>query len=1094
MQVRCPFCRQTTDAETEDPRSLITCGACGSDFRLVSLESTAAHTPRKIAHFQLLHEVGVGSFGSVWKARDTELDRVVAVKLPRAGQVAPQEMEQFVHEARSAAQIKHANIVAVHEVGRDEELIYIVADFIEGISLKGWINQKRPVPKEAARVAILLAEALDAAHSAGVVHRDLKPQNILMDVHDQPFITDFGLAKRDNGEVTVTVEGAILGTPAYMSPEQAGGHAHSVDGRSDIYSLGVILFEMLTGELPFRGERSMLVYQILRTEPIAPRMLNDRIPKDLNTICLKCLEKQPDRRYQTTLELRDDLRAFLDAKPIRARPVGRVARGIRWCQRNPSLAGLVGIAASLLIVIGVLLAINHQRTLRGLENERAARLATERNLYYNRVHRAHLHYRTHDLAEARKLLLQSAVQPKGHDWRGWEWYYLFGLTHNAKFQLDLATRDPSWVYCIAFSPDGKKVAAGSGAARFQNTRPGTPGSLRVWSAETGKLLLDASKQTLSIVSVAFSPDGQYLVAAEQDVYYKRDQLGRYEGPGKLYRYDLATGRKIDGLEKADGVYSELTFSPDGSHLVAESETGMTVWEMPSGKHRLDAPGINCKRFETSHQILAVDSEGAVVRFDLATEETSATQMIAPPEGAVFSKRFVTGLDDPRRMISVHSTDSHDLHRNFFQNAVTVLAMDDTGDWLLCGDSRGAVTLRNTDRDQLTSTFLGHEAPIRCLAVSPDRRWFASGDWTSTVCVWPLRHFPEYHVVGQPDQRNGLEALAFRDDQLVTAFRGSQSVVFWDRLSGSIVREVTDLPINKQRRAPGRTVALSPDARLLAAADQQQPEQLWVRNLSGDTDVTLTGHQQPIAFVIFGKQGEWLASAGSDPFDKKAPRFSEIRIWNAAQEDCLFQHRIEQQRVDRLSVSDDGRLIAASLFNHDINTSGPGHYYRIVVWEIATKKQVLDQAVKTDRVLGMTFSPNSESLMTVDFSGRVRIWDTREFVMDDSFERGPESIEDLIYTPDGSRVIGTTRRQVTLWDSETGRRLLTLDATSQPGDRIFSPQLAISADGQHLAGTQFDDTANVWSAVRARREERENGSGEEGETGRRGEGETERRGD
>lgn len=346
VQRRCPSCQNEFDLELPTEAST-TCNNCGHtvvhsveqsgpETIAVSLSDDIGFDPSltsagkgaatcfnpapqsvlpesdRLGHFRLEKLLGEGGFGCVYQARDLKLDRMVAIKLPRNGQLTEKETTQFLKEARAAAQLRHPNIVGVYEVGQCDGSVYIATDFIAGQPMDDWLENHRPSHREAAELCRTLADALHHAHQRGVIHRDLKPANILLDEDMQPHIADFGLAKREYGETSMTAAGVVMGTPAYMAPEQASGQSHQADARTDIYALGTMLFEMLTGERPFRGSMQALLYQVVSAEPPLPRTIDDSIPEDLEAICICCLAKDPDHRFASARDLADALTEYLE--------------------------------------------------------------------------------------------------------------------------------------------------------------------------------------------------------------------------------------------------------------------------------------------------------------------------------------------------------------------------------------------------------------------------------------------------------------------------------------------------------------------------------------------------------------------------------------------------------------------------------------------------------------------------------------------------------------------------------------------------------------------------------------------------------------
>jgi len=326
--------------------------------------SPSSRIPVKtIGEYEILDTIARGGMGVVYKARQRKLNRIVALKMILAGQFADQaDIDRFYVEAEASANLRHPNIVGIHEVGEAEGQHYFSMDYIEGQSLADLVREHALVPRRAAEYVKTIAEAMHYAHEQGILHRDLKPSNVLLDRNNDPLVTDFGLAKRTEGQSQLTMSGTIVGTPAYMPPEQASGKLYLISVRSDVYSLGAILYELLTGRPPFVAANPFeTIKQVLENEPVSPRLLNQNVPVDLDTICLKCLQKEPARRYETAQALCDELTRYLAGEPILARPVGIVERSWRLCKRNPRVAISSGLAGFLLLFAAIVFPILYVR-------------------------------------------------------------------------------------------------------------------------------------------------------------------------------------------------------------------------------------------------------------------------------------------------------------------------------------------------------------------------------------------------------------------------------------------------------------------------------------------------------------------------------------------------------------------------------------------------------------------------------------------------------------------------------------------------------------------------------------------------------------
>ncbi|MCA9176128.1 MAG: protein kinase [Planctomycetales bacterium] len=666
MKIICPQCSspdgmsETIESTVHGSRTVRSCSLCGYQFAepddrstrasssemdgsgdiagLGEPEETTLHTKtgrRQIGHFSLLENLGKGAFGEVWLAEDHHLGRRVALKLPRPRR----SNEALLHEARTAAKLTHPNIVSIYEVGIENQQVYIASEFIDGEDLQTELSRGRPAVSRATSLVATLALAVHHAHRNGVVHRDLKPANVIIDADGAPHVADFGIAKQLDADETISTDGAIVGTISYMSPEQAQGQTRLTDHRADVYSLGVMLFELLTEYCPFRGNSRAVLHQKIYEDAPSPRRLVPGLDRDLETICLKCLEREPGNRYQSAQQLADELERHRSGQPIHARPIGRMEKLWRWSRRNPVPACLVA-AVVLSLALGLAGTSSFWLTAR-----RHAKLARQA-LHRAKLNAAADQWARGDLRSLRKSLKPFGVGEELHDLRDFSSQYYERLA-GAYAQV---VQHADTVVNVAVSANGELFAA-AGADR----------AVSVWSSSDGELVRTLPAQSGKIVGLAFLGAGRRLAVAHANGSIHLWIPGQHQ---QIIR-TLSHGAGLNGI----------CVSPDGRTLLSMGRGGKAVlWNLPAGpdaeieRQDLDtgeSPAVGAAFSSNGSQLAIVNwngvpQQGSVQVWDTDTIARTLEVSVASPQCVTFHGDHELAIGTYRGSLAIVSLPSGDV--------------------------------------------------------------------------------------------------------------------------------------------------------------------------------------------------------------------------------------------------------------------------------------------------------------------------------------------------------------------------------------------------------------------------------------------------
>jgi WD40 repeat protein/serine/threonine protein kinase len=928
--------------------------------------------------YELLEEIARGGMGVVYRARQISLNRPVAIKLMLGGHLAnAADMKRFRTEAEIAAQLQHPNIVAIHEVGDHEGQPFFSMDLVEGRNL-GQLVRDEPLPSgKTAAYLKTIAEAVQYAHSRGVLHRDLKPSNILIDENDQPRITDFGLAKRLNDsqlstpDPQLTLTGQVLGSPSFIPPEQAAGRKDAIGPASDVYSLGAILYQLLTGRPPFVAETmTQTLRMVAEQEPVPPRLLNVSVPRDLETICLKCLDKDPTRRYETAKNLAADIVRHLNNEPIVARPPSNFYRIQRLVRRNKLLFAAVS-AVALTLIAGLTFSTfsflrerkahageaaqrriavekrTEAETARGSEAQQRGN--AERLLYVANMNLAQQAWEQNNISRLRQLLSDTQAYKD----RGFEWYYWQRQDHLA---LKTLRGHSARVTSVAFSPDGRRIVTAS-----------VDQTAKVWEAASGRELLTLKGHAGGVRSVAFFSDGQRIVT------------GSIDQKAKLW--DAASGREILTLKGHSAPINSVASSLDGERVVTGSgDRTAKVWEAASGRELLTLKGhsapINSVAFSPDSQRIATGSQDGTAR---VWEAASGQELLT---------------------LKGHA------------GVVVSVAFSPDGRQIITGSEDQTAKLWDAASGRELLTLKGHSGWIWSAVFSPDGQRIATGSSDETAKVWEPASICEPLLFQGHSNRINSAAFSPGGRRIVTASEDRTAKV-WEVANG---REVLTL---NGHSAQVMSAVFSPDGQRIVTGSVDQTAKVW-EAASGHELLTLEGHSAPIWCVSASPDGQRIVTGSQD---------STVKLWEAVSGRQLLTLKGHRAPIWSVAFSPDGQRIVTGSVDQTIK-----------VWEAASGHELLTLEGHRAPIWSAAFSPDGERILSGSSDQTAKVWEAasgREML---TLKGHSAAIKSVAFSPDGQRIItGSEDQTIKVWEAASGREVLTLKANGAAINSVaFSP--------------------------------------------------------